>query len=99
MQVCTYSAMSITMQAPVSPLSLFPSFFEVFVSPVTTYNEVLCYQWFCRLFQEERPVWHIIDCNVLPKDHVGAKVRQENENTEIVMVPDLENSDLVRTLM
>lgn len=46
------------------------------------------------LFQEERPVWHTIDCNVLPKDHVDAKVRRQNENTEIVIVKDFENSDL-----
>ncbi|CAL0320170.1 unnamed protein product [Lupinus luteus] len=45
------------------------------------------------LFQEERPVWHTIDCNVLPKDHNDDKVRQENRNMEIVMVTDSEVDD------
>lgn len=46
------------------------------------------------LFQEERPVWHTIDCNELPRDYVDAKVRQENKNTEIIMVTDSEISEL-----
>ncbi|KAL9314463.1 hypothetical protein ACSQ67_019915 [Phaseolus vulgaris] len=45
------------------------------------------------LFQEEIPVWHTIDCNMLPKKHVDAEVRQENQNMEIVMVTDSENND------
>lgn len=45
------------------------------------------------MFQEEIPVWHTIDCNVLPKKHMGSEVRQENLNMEIVMVTDSENND------
>ncbi|CAI8587347.1 unnamed protein product [Vicia faba] len=40
------------------------------------------------LFQEERPVWHTIDCNALPKDYKVSKVREEDEDAEIVMVTD-----------
>ncbi|XP_058753438.1 protein OS-9 homolog [Vicia villosa] len=45
------------------------------------------------LFQEERPVWHTIDCNALPKDFKVSKVREEDEDTEIVMVTDSEIND------
>lgn len=45
------------------------------------------------MFQEEIPVWHTIDCNVLPKKHVDSEARQENQNMEIVMVTDSENND------
>ncbi|XP_058722918.1 protein OS-9 homolog [Vicia villosa] len=45
------------------------------------------------LFQEERPVWHTIDCNALPKDYKVSKVREEDEDTEIVMVTDSEIND------
>jgi protein OS-9 len=45
------------------------------------------------LFQEERPIWYTIDCNVLPKDYKDAKVRQENGDMEIVMVTDSEIND------
>ena len=38
-----------------------------------------------RLFQEERPVWHTIDCNVLPKDY---KEENKVEKTPIVMVTE-----------
>ena len=37
------------------------------------------------LFQEERPVWHSIDCNVLPKDY---KVEDKADRTQIVMVTE-----------
>lgn len=46
-----------------------------------------------RLFQEERPVWHTIDCNALPKDYKVSKVKEEDEDTEIVMVTDSEIND------
>ncbi|KAL5825879.1 hypothetical protein ACOSQ3_021942 [Xanthoceras sorbifolium] len=41
----------------------------------------------CRhpLFQEERPVWHSIDCNVLPKDY---KEEDKADRTQIVMVTE-----------
>lgn len=45
------------------------------------------------LFQEERPVWHTIDCNVLPKDYKDGKVKQEDRDMEIVMVTDSEIND------
>ncbi|PNX96493.1 protein OS-9, partial [Trifolium pratense] len=45
------------------------------------------------LFQEERPIWYTIDCNVLPKDYKDAKVRPENGDMEIVMVTDSEIND------
>ncbi|KAK3213066.1 hypothetical protein Dsin_017772 [Dipteronia sinensis] len=37
------------------------------------------------LFQEERPVWHTIDCNVLPKDY---KEEIKVDKTPIVMVTE-----------
>nr|KJB23599.1 hypothetical protein B456_004G109500 [Gossypium raimondii] len=39
----------------------------------------------CKLFQEERPVWHTINCNVLPKD---TKVE---EDPHITMIMDSED--------
>jgi protein OS-9 len=41
------------------------------------------------LFQEERPVWHTINCNVLPKDYKDTKVVEESKE-QIVMVTDNE---------
>lgn len=47
----------------------------------------------CRLFQEERPVWHNIDCNPLPKDYTEPKVEEDNFQTEkITMVTDIKYS-------
>lgn len=43
------------------------------------------------MFQEERPVWYTIHCNVLPKDNKEAKV-VEFKNEEIVMVTDTKDS-------
>lgn len=45
------------------------------------------------LFQEERPVSHTINCNVLPKDYKETKVAQDDKITEIVMVTDTEIND------
>ena len=45
--------------------------------------------WRGRLFQEERPVWHTINCNVLPKDYKDTKVEEESKE-QIVMVTDNE---------
>lgn len=44
------------------------------------------------MFQEERPVWYTIHCNVLPKDNKEAKVVEEFKNEEIVMVTDTKDS-------
>ncbi|XP_062149611.1 protein OS-9 homolog isoform X1 [Alnus glutinosa] len=41
------------------------------------------------LFQEERPVWHTINCNVLPKDYKEAKVEEESKE-KIIIVTDNE---------
>jgi protein OS-9 len=79
------------MQAPVSTLFL-SIFCEVCVTSYLYHAfEILIY--FFRLFQEERPIWYTIDCNVLPKDYKDAKVRQENGDMEIVMVTDSEIND------
>ncbi|XP_038710149.1 protein OS-9 homolog isoform X1 [Tripterygium wilfordii] len=44
------------------------------------------------LFQEERPVSHTIDCNVLPKDYKDRKVEKgESEDNGIVMVTEVEH--------
>ncbi|XP_004242724.1 protein OS-9 homolog [Solanum lycopersicum] len=40
------------------------------------------------LFQEERPVWHTINCNILPKDYRETKVEDNFENEKIAMVTD-----------
>jgi len=53
----------------------------------------LSFSFFFRLFQEERPVWHTIDCNVLPKDYKDGKVKQKDKDMEIVMVTDSEIND------
>ncbi|GAA0160980.1 hypothetical protein LIER_39140 [Lithospermum erythrorhizon] len=43
------------------------------------------------LFQEERPVWHTINCNVLPEDHKEPKTEEMNDRDEkISMVTDPE---------
>ncbi|KAK4369252.1 hypothetical protein RND71_013044 [Anisodus tanguticus] len=41
------------------------------------------------LFQEERPVWHTINCNKLPKDYREA-IEENFENEKIAMVTDPE---------
>lgn len=47
----------------------------------------------CRLFQEERPVWHNIDCNPLPKDYTEPKVEEDSFQPEkITMVTDIKSS-------
>ncbi|KAG7984557.1 hypothetical protein I3843_04G166500 [Carya illinoinensis] len=40
------------------------------------------------LFQEERPVWHTINCNVLPKDFKETKVGEESKEKLILMVTE-----------
>lgn len=42
----------------------------------------------CRLFEEERPVWYIINCNELPDDYKETE-RSEESTDEIVMVTDI----------
>jgi len=41
------------------------------------------------LFQEERPVWHTINCNVLPKGYKQTKVEEESKE-KIIIVTDNE---------
>ncbi|CAN1290011.1 Protein OS-9 homolog, partial [Linum perenne] len=44
------------------------------------------------LFQEERPVWHTINCNVMRKDYKESKVEKEkSENKQIIMVTEVRN--------
>ncbi|KAI4344214.1 hypothetical protein L6164_011465 [Bauhinia variegata] len=45
------------------------------------------------LFQEERPVWHIINCNALQKGYKEKKIDKEHKNRQIVMVGDTEVND------
>ncbi|KAG2713403.1 hypothetical protein I3760_04G175000 [Carya illinoinensis] len=40
------------------------------------------------LFQEERPVWQTINCNVLPKDFKETKVEEESKEKPILMVTE-----------
>lgn len=44
------------------------------------------------MFQEERPVWHTINCNALPKDHKESKVEDGSiQDEKITMVTDVED--------
>lgn len=46
-----------------------------------------------RLFQEERPVWHTINCNVLPKEEKEKRPEKEKiEDKQITMVTEDEGS-------
>ncbi|XP_059290581.1 protein OS-9 homolog [Lycium ferocissimum] len=55
---------------------------------LTVHSPTLCKH---PLFHEERPVWHTINCNKLPKDHREMKVEAGNiEDGKITMVTDLE---------
>lgn len=46
-----------------------------------------------RLFQEERPVWHTINCNVLHKDQTAKRPEEEKfEDKQIIMVTEDEGS-------
>ncbi|KAE9464339.1 hypothetical protein C3L33_03736, partial [Rhododendron williamsianum] len=41
------------------------------------------------LFQEERPVWHIINCNALPKEQKESKVKEDSfQDEKITMVTE-----------
>ncbi|KAF2310558.1 hypothetical protein GH714_014456 [Hevea brasiliensis] len=43
------------------------------------------------LFQEERPVWHTINCNVLPKDTKETKAEKDKaEDKQVIMATDME---------
>ncbi|PSS36131.1 Protein OS-9 like [Actinidia chinensis var. chinensis] len=46
------------------------------------------------LFQDERPVWQTINCNVLPKDYKEPKVE---EDEKITMVTDLERTSTFKS--
>ncbi|GLU09596.1 hypothetical protein SLE2022_264470 [Rubroshorea leprosula] len=42
------------------------------------------------LFQEERPIWHTIDCNVLPKDYKETgKEKDQFQDKPLTMIADL----------
>ncbi|CAI0542635.1 unnamed protein product [Linum tenue] len=45
------------------------------------------------LFQEERPVWHTINCNALPKTYKESKVKKDSTggDKQIFMVTEVEN--------
>ncbi|PHT42448.1 Protein OS-9 -like protein [Capsicum baccatum] len=43
------------------------------------------------LFQEERPVWHTINCNKLPKDYRETKAEENFNDEKIAMVTDSED--------
>ncbi|KAM3270127.1 protein OS-9 [Capsicum chacoense] len=43
------------------------------------------------LFQEERPVWHTINCNKLPKDYRETKAEENFDDEKIAMVTDSED--------
>ncbi|KAH8481737.1 hypothetical protein H0E87_029287 [Populus deltoides] len=58
---------------------------------LTVQSPMLCKH---SLFQEERPVWHTINCNLLPKDYKEAKPDEvETEDEQIFMVSDVESSN------
>ncbi|XP_010250304.1 PREDICTED: protein OS-9 homolog isoform X2 [Nelumbo nucifera] len=42
------------------------------------------------LFQEERPVWHTINCNKLPRDRKEKNVESSSKDRQINMVTDIE---------
>ncbi|GMN47383.1 hypothetical protein TIFTF001_016559 [Ficus carica] len=66
------------------PRAMISSFTEVSTCKyaLTVRSPMLCQH---PLFQEERPVWYTIHCNVLPKDDKEAKGVEELKNEEIVM--------------
>ncbi|PPR99586.1 hypothetical protein GOBAR_AA21097 [Gossypium barbadense] len=47
----------------------------------------------CKLFQEERPVWHTINCNILPKDYKDTKV----DDTHFTMMMDSDDPSTYST--
>ncbi|MBA0668939.1 hypothetical protein Goklo_001812 [Gossypium klotzschianum] len=47
----------------------------------------------CKLFQEERPVWHTINCNILPKDYKDTKV----DDTHFTMIIDSDDPSTYST--
>ncbi|KAA3486046.1 protein OS-9-like protein [Gossypium australe] len=48
---------------------------------------------YLRLFQEERPVWHTINCNILPKDYKDNKV----DDTHFTMIIDSDDPSTYST--
>lgn len=73
------------------PRAMISSFTEVSTCKyaLTVRSPMLCQH---PLFQEERPVWYTIHCNVLPKDDKEAKVVEEFKNEKIVVVTDTKDS-------
>ncbi|KAK4854361.1 hypothetical protein QYF36_022739 [Acer negundo] len=66
------------------PRAMISSFTELSTCKyaLTVQTPMLCKH---SLFQEERPVWHTIDCNVLPTDY---KEENKVDKTPIVMVTE-----------
>ncbi|KAB5551871.1 PROTEIN OS-9 [Salix viminalis] len=57
---------------------------------LTVHSPVLCKH---PLFQEERPVWHTINCNLLPKDYKQAKPdKVKADDKHIFMATDIDSS-------
>ncbi|KAF8407182.1 hypothetical protein HHK36_006308 [Tetracentron sinense] len=42
------------------------------------------------MFQGERPVWHTINCNELPKNYKSTKVEDDFKDNEITMITDVQ---------
>lgn len=44
-----------------------------------------------RMFQEERPVWHVINCNILPTDvNEDTKAESSRDEQKIKLVTEVE---------
>lgn len=68
----------------------------IFHDAARFWDTALCWSdlWpqLCRLYQEERPVWHTINCNSLPKKQNEKGVEEEKmEDNRIIMVRDTKN--------
>ncbi|KAL9223945.1 hypothetical protein vseg_000027 [Gypsophila vaccaria] len=54
---------------------------------LTVHSPMLCAH---PLFQEERPVWHTINCNVIPKDEKETVVGDNQRDNDVIEMPGLE---------
>ncbi|XP_074281190.1 protein OS-9 homolog [Silene latifolia] len=55
---------------------------------LTVHSSMLCSH---PLFREERPIWHTINCNVLPKDEKETVGEEDSQHdTEVTVTPGLE---------
>ncbi|XP_043718805.1 protein OS-9 homolog isoform X2 [Telopea speciosissima] len=64
------------------------------ITELSTCKYALTIQWpmLCKhpMFQEERPVWHTINCNKLPKDYRDVDVDDSFRDKDIAMITDIE---------